>query len=146
MTSPELDNLVKIGKLKREPASDEEIAGLLRSGEERLNDAGRAELSYPSRFDLAYNAAHALSLVALRRAGYRSDNRYLVFQALEHTVGMAAEKWRILAKAHERRNLAEYEGHLEQDDRLLAELIATANELRKAVGTSRGPSAPKRRS
>jgi hypothetical protein len=98
---------VKIGKLKREPPSDEETAGLLRSAEERLNDACRTDLSYSSRFDLAYNAAQALALVALRRAGYRSDNRYLVFQALERTGGMAAEKWRILAKAHERRNLAE---------------------------------------
>lgn len=128
MTSPELENLVRIGKLKREPSSDEEIAGLLTSAEERLNDAGRVDLSYSSRFDLAYNAAHALALVALRRAGYRSDNRYLVFQVLTHTVGMAAEKWRILAKAHERRNLAEYEGHLEHDDQLLVELITTANE------------------
>ena len=53
MTSPELDNLVKIGKLKREPPSDEETAGLLRSAEERLNDACRTDLSYSSRFDLA---------------------------------------------------------------------------------------------
>lgn len=146
MTSPELDNLVRIGKLKREPPFDEEIAGLLRSAEERLDDAGRAELSYSSRFDLAYNAAHAFALVALRRAGYRSDNRYLVFQVLPHTAGMAAEKWRILAKAHERRNLAEYEGHMERDDRLLADIIATANELHSAVGSSGGPSAPRRRS
>jgi len=137
MTSPELENLVGIGKLKREPASHEEIVGLLQSAEDRLNDAGRADLSYSSRFDLAYNAAHALALAALRRAGYRSDNRYLVFQALAHTVGLAAEKWRVLAKAHERRNLAEYEGHLERDDQLLAELIATANELRTAVGSLR---------
>jgi hypothetical protein len=146
MTSPELDNLVQIGKLKREPTSDEEIAGLLRSAEERLNDAGRADLSFSSRFDLAYNAAHALALAALRRAGYRSDNRYLVFQALPHTAGMAAEKWRVLAKAHERRNLAEYEGYLEHDDQLLAELIATANELRKAVCLPPGPSAARRHS
>ena len=115
MTSPELENLVGIGKLKREPASHEEIVGLLQSAEDRLNDAGRADLSYSSRFDLAYNAAHALA----------------------HTVGLAAEKWRVLAKAHERRNLAEYEGHLERDDQLLAELIATANELRTAVGSLR---------
>lgn len=92
MTSPELENLAKIGKLKREPPNDEEIAGLLRFAEERLDDAGRGDLSYSSRFDLAYNAAHALALVALRRFGYRSDNRYLVFQALPRTVGMAAEK------------------------------------------------------
>ena len=134
MTSPELDNLVRIGKLKRELPSDEEIAGLLRSAEERLTDAERTDLSYSSRFDLAYSAAHGLALAALRRFGYRSDNRYLVFQVLPHTVGMPAKKWRVLAKAHERRNLAEYEGRMEYDDRLLAELIATANELRKAIG------------
>jgi hypothetical protein len=145
MSSPELDNLARIGKLKHEPPSEEEIAGLLSGAEERLKDAGRAELSYASRFDLAYNAAHALALAALRRAGYRSDNRYLVFQALAHTAGMAAEKWRIFAKAHERRNLAEYEGHMERDDRLLSELIAVAKDLRKALGSSRRPTAPRKR-
>ena len=129
----ELDNLVRIGKLKREPPSDEEIAGLLQSAEERLADAARLDLSYSSRFDLAYNAAHAFALVALRRAGYRSDNRYLVFQALAHTVGMAPERWRILAKAHELRNLAEYEGHLERDDQLLADVLKTAEQLRKVL-------------
>lgn len=133
MTSAELDNLVRVGRLKREPPTDDEIAGLLRSAQERLNDTGCTELSYASRFDLAYNAAHALALVALRRAGYRSANRYLVFQTLPHTVGMEAAKWRVLAKAHERRNLAEYEGFLERDDRLLAELIAIAGELRGLV-------------
>jgi hypothetical protein len=133
MTSPELENLLRIGKLKREASSDEEIAGLLRSAEDRLTDARRADLSYSSRFDLAYNAAHAFALTALRREGYRSDNRYLVFQALAHTIGIAPEKWRILAKAHERRNLAEYEGHLEHDEPLLAEVISIADELHKRL-------------
>lgn len=142
MTSAELDNLARVGKLKREPPTDDEIAGLLRSAEERLTDAGRADLSYSSRFDLAYNAAHALALVALRRTGYRSENRYLVFQTLPHTVGMEAAKWRVLAKAHERRNLVEYEGYLERDDRLLAELIAIAGELHRLVATSRSQPAP----
>jgi len=64
MTSPELDNLVRIGKLKRESASDEEVVGLLQSAEDRLNDAGRADLSYSSRFDLAYNAAHTPNVAA----------------------------------------------------------------------------------
>ena len=135
MSSPELENLARIGKLKREPAAEYEIEGLLRSAEERLKDAARTELSYASQFDLAYNAAHALALIALRRAGYRSDNRYLVFQALPHTTGMASEKWRILAKAHERRNLAEYEGHLEHDRRLLAQVIAVATELSEHVSS-----------
>jgi len=141
MTSPELENLARIGKLKREPPTNDEITGLLRSGEERLLDAARTDLSYASRFDLAYNAAHALAPVALRRLGYRSENRYIVFQALVHTVGLAAEKWRVLAKAHERRNLAEYEGHLERDDLLLAEMIAIANELCRIVRAAGGHAA-----
>lgn len=142
MRSAELDTLARIGKLKREPPTDDEIAGLLRSADERLADARRVELSYSSRFDLAYNAAHALALVALRRAGYRSENRYLVFQTLPHTVGLDATKWRVLAKAHERRNLAEYEGHLERDDRLLAEVIAVSGELQGLVAAPRSQAKP----
>lgn len=142
MRSAELDTLARIGKLKREPPTDDEIAGLLRSADERLADARRVELSYSSRFDLAYNAAHALALVALRRAGYRSENRYLVFQTLPHTVGLDATKWRVLAKAHERRNLAEYEGHLERDDRLLAEVIAISGELQGLVAAPRSQAKP----
>lgn len=57
MTSTELENLVRIGSLKREPSSPQEIEGLRRSGEARLADAGNPSLSLESRFDLGYNAA-----------------------------------------------------------------------------------------
>jgi hypothetical protein len=67
------------------PAAQAEIDGLIRSGTVRLKDAGNAANSLESRFDLAYNAAHALSLAALRWHGYRSENRYLVFRSLTHT-------------------------------------------------------------
>lgn len=133
MTSAELENLARIGKLKREPPSAREQDGLLRSALARLADAAQVTLSFDSRFDLAYNAAHALSLYALRRQGYRSDNRYLVFQVLPHTAGLPPELWRVLAKAHERRNLAEYEGHLERDEQLLADLLAAADRLRATL-------------
>ena len=131
--STELANLLRIGKLKAEPPHDRELAGMLASGELRLVDALRADLAFDSRFDLAYNAAHALALYALRRAGYRSDNRYLVFQVLPHTLGIAAAQWRVLARAHEQRNLAEYEGHLEHDKQLLADLLAAAALLLAAI-------------
>jgi hypothetical protein len=135
MTSAELDNLLRINKLKSEPPSARELRGMLASAVARLKDAGNTALTFDSRFDLAYNAAHALALFALRRLGYRSENRYLVFQCLAHTTDLPASVWRVLAKAHERRNLAEYEGHLERDDRLLADLIAAAEALRKSVET-----------
>ena len=94
MTSAELERLVSTGGLKREAPSRSEFEGLLRSGKARLADAENAELALESRFDLAYNAAHALSLAALRRKGYRSSNRYLVFQALAHTANQPASVWR----------------------------------------------------
>jgi hypothetical protein len=135
MTSAELDSLVAIGKLKREPCPAREFEGLVRSGEARLSDAANAALAIESRFDLAYNAAHALALAALRARGYRSDNRYLVFQVLPHTLGLAAATWRVLAKCHERRNLAEYEGVVDVDERLMADLLAAARAVLEAVRT-----------
>lgn len=84
-------------------------------------------------FDLTYNAAHAYALAALRWHGYRSDNRYLVFQALPHTLGFPAAKWRVLDLCHNKRNLAEYEGYFDVDPRLVADLLAIAGELELAV-------------
>lgn len=90
MPSP-LDNLCGPGKpLKAEPPDANEIAGLLRTGLARLADARNTTLALESRFDLAYNAAHALCLAALRREGYRAGNRYIVFQVLPHTLAFSA--------------------------------------------------------
>jgi hypothetical protein len=123
VSSP-LENLSGPGQPLRKEAPDaKEFAGLRQSGLRRLADAERAANSLESRFDLAYNAAHALSLAALRRAGYRSANRYIVFQALPHTLGVGPEVWRVLAKCHDVRNRGEYEGDLYVDERLVTDLI-----------------------
>jgi hypothetical protein len=83
MDNTALDNLSGPGKALKPEAPDEaELAGLLRTGTARLHDAHNAALSLESQFDLAYNAAHALCLAALRRKGYRPSNRYIVFQVL----------------------------------------------------------------
>ena len=129
MASTPLDNLVRIGKLKAEPPAQAECDGLVRSGLVRLRDAENATLSLESRFDLAYNAAHALSLAALRWYGYRSENRYLVFQSLTHTLALDAAQWRVLDQAHNKRNLAEYEGDLDVDDALVEALIRAAQTV-----------------
>lgn len=60
-----------------------------------------------------HNASHALSLAALRKLGYRSENRYTVFQCLPHTLQLPAADWRVLAACYRRRNVAEYEGNSE---------------------------------
>lgn len=134
MTSP-LENLAGPGKpLSPEPPDDAEVAGLLRSGRARLVDADNGTLSLESRFDLAYNAAHALCLAALRRSGYRAQHRYIVFQVLPHTLGLGPEAWRVLAKAHDLRNLAEYEGHVDVEERLVRDVIAACQRVSAALG------------
>lgn len=127
MPSSPLDNLVRIGKLKVEPPAQAEFDGLLRSGRVRLADAQNGTLNLESRFDLA--AAHALSLAALRWHGYRSDNRYLVFQSLTHTLAVENTQWRVLDQAHRKRNLAEYEGDLDIDEALVAAMVRVALDV-----------------
>jgi len=99
-----------------------------------LHDANNTTLALESRFDLAYNAAHALCLAALRRQGFRSGNRYVVFQAVQHTLGLGPAVWRVLAKCHEIRNLGEYEGGLNINARIVDDLITATESISKALG------------
>ena len=133
MPSP-LENLSGPDKpLRQEPPDAKEIAGLQRSGLRRLADAENPANSLESRFDLVYNASHALCLAALRRAGYRPTNRYIVFQALAHTLGVGPEVWRVLARGHDLRNRGEYEGDLDADERLVADMIAACKIVAAAL-------------
>ena len=127
-----LENLARINKLKVEPPSAREFSGLVHAGDTKLADSQLVSLSEDGQFSLAYGAAHAFSLAALRWHGYRSDNRYLVFQCLEHMLGLDRAKWRVLDKCHNARNLAEYEGHLDINPQLLeTDLIHRAGLCRK---------------
>ena len=75
MNSNNLDNLVQSEVLKSEAPDQKEFNGLLESGRKRLADARKKDLAPESRFDLAYNSAHAFSLAALRWHGYRPDQK-----------------------------------------------------------------------
>jgi len=129
MSLPELDNLVRIGQLKAEPRNDREVTRMLAMAQTRLSDAKLSNLSLEGRFTSAYNAAHAAALAALRWHGYRSENRYTVFQCLTHTLGWPANRWRVLDTAHQKRNLAEYEGYLEVEESTVAEMCALVQGL-----------------
>ncbi len=133
MTSP-LEQLTgPRGSLEPEPPDGRELAGLLRSGLARLKDAENDENSLESRFDLAYSAAHALCLAALRHHGFRPRNRYIVFQVLPHTLGLGADVWKVLAKCHDSRNRAEYEGFFDVDDKIVSDLISACREVASRV-------------
>ena len=133
MANDNLENLVKTGSLKAEPPAHDEIAGLIASGMARLADSRNNDLNLESRFDLAHNAAHALSLGALRIEGYRSANRYMVFQCLKHTLDLPNEQWRVLDQAHNKRNIAEYEGGIDITRALVDALIDATDEVASRV-------------
>jgi len=128
-----LENLVKTGQLKRESGYQKEFDGLVSSAKKRLVDAKNESLSIESRFDLGYNTAHALALAALRWHGYRSENRYIVFQCLQHTLGVGPEVWRVLAKCHELRNRAEYQGDVDINVKIVNDLISAIEEVENKV-------------
>lgn len=133
VTSP-LEDLCGPGKALRKEAPDgKEFAGLIRSGRLRLEDAQKAGISMEGRFDMAYNAAHVLCLAALRRLGYRATNRYIVFQVLPHTLGLGPAVWGVLAKCHDVRNLVEYGGETNVDERLLTDLITACKAVALAL-------------
>jgi hypothetical protein len=91
------------------------------------------DLDPDRRFDLAYGPAHRFALAALRREGYRSENRITVFQTLVHTLGTSAADVQILLKAHNERNLAEYQGRMEINENLLVDLIRCTKTIEAAV-------------
>jgi hypothetical protein len=104
---------------------------------ERLASARQLKAEPPSRKE--FGAAHALSLAALRWHGYRSENRYLVFQCLQHTLGLGPEHWRVLALCHERRNAAEYAGNFQVDEKLMAELLKATDAVLAKVSALQLP-------
>ena len=129
MSSP----LDRIKDLSAEAPDAKEFAGLRTTAAARLRDARRPELALESRFALAYDAAHAYCLAALRYRGYRAKNRYIVFQVLPHTLELGPEVWRVLAKCHDMRNVSEYEGALDLNERIVVDLLDACNAVRAKI-------------
>jgi hypothetical protein len=68
-------------------------------------------------------------------------NRFIVFQLLPHTLGLGPEVWRILAKCHDVRNLGEYEGMLDVNERLVKDLLAACGKVAEKVEVLPAPQA-----
>ena len=130
MTSP-LDNLCgPTGDLAHEAPDEEEYAHHIDNGLKKLHDARNRDLYLVSRFDLAYNAAFHLSLAALHRLGYRPrDKRYIVFQALPHTLQLGTDVWRVLNNCHDIRNSDTYRITYLINEKLIDGLIAACQKV-----------------
>lgn len=127
--------LERLADLSKEAPDGREFAGFVRSGMLRLKDAENEAISLDSRFDLAYSAAHALCLAALRYHGFRPLHRYIVFQVLPHTLGLSPEVSLVLAKCHDMRNRTEYQGTVSVNERIVLDLIDACRKVAEKIAT-----------
>ena len=141
-----LENLAGTGQLISELTSVEEISGFLIRAEQQLTDARTATLSAASRFSLAYDAAHAIALIALRAHGYRPGrglgHRMVVFSTLVHTVALPAAQCAALVRYHTKRNSSEYAGLVNASEAEARDLIELTSSLRDRVSAWLGAHRP----
>lgn len=110
-----LENMLGIGKLKAHAADEAEVQRLFAAAERSLRDAKAAGLSADSRLDLAYKAIMQVALVATLASGYRPatsepGHHQLVIQVLPKTVGVGAERVRVIEAFRMARNQSDYRG------------------------------------
>ena len=121
--------LVRTGDLKTEPASDEEVTGLIESGAAQLADAKNTDLSLESRLPFCSQRCTCSVSGGVANRGCRSENRSLAFQCLQDTLDLPKEKCRVLDQAHRKRNIAEYEGAFDVEEKLVKALIRVTEEV-----------------
>ncbi len=69
----------------------------------------------------------------VRSGRARLSDAITVFLCLPHTLGLEPAIWRLLVHCHGLRNRGEYEGLLDVDDQLVAELLKTAQKVLESV-------------
>ncbi len=115
-----LENLLSIGRLKAHKASAIEIRRLLASAEAALADANRLQNSAATRFDMGYKAIMQCALAALMANGFRPStnepgHQQTTIQTLPKTIGLPADRMKILDGFRRARNLSDYEGEPVED-------------------------------
>lgn len=128
-----LDNLLGIGRLKAHKPSRVDIERLLTAAEASLRDARRPELNNSTRLDLAYKAIMQSALAALYANGFRPStsepgHQQTTIQTLPKTIGLAADRMKVLDSFRRARNLADYEGS-EVEDAKVRESAECAAQL-----------------
>ena len=132
-TSEHLQNLQRIGQLDAVPFTKVLLDKILASARSRLQDAWRAENSFETRFDCAYNAIRAVADAALLKQGYRTStskpgHHQTTLQCLVYTLGISQQTVRVLDGLRKQRNSTDYDGEM-VTEALLDECLKQAKVL-----------------
>lgn len=112
-----LDNLVRIGSLKKHQPAVANIRRLLQAAQRNLDDAAIVGLSDETRFDIAYKAIMQCALAGLLATGYRPStntpgHHQTMIQSLGLMLEVPSETWMVLDVLRRKRNLTDYTGDL----------------------------------
>ena len=134
-----LENLLGIGRLHPHKATATEIRRLLASAEAALADARRSQNSAATLFDLAYKTIMQCALAALMANGFRpstseAGHQQTTIQTLPKSIGLPAEKMKVLDSFRRARNLSDYEAEPVEDAKV-RECIEWADGLLENVRT-----------
>src|SRR4051812_37307600 len=115
-----LENLQNIGKLQSHEPTALEIRRLLASAEAALADAKRPQNNAATRFDVGYKAIMQCALAALMANGFRPStsepgHQQTTIQTLPKTIGLPADKMKVLDAFRRARNMSDYEGEPVED-------------------------------
>lgn len=112
--SEQLSSLVSRNLLRAYVAAPDEVRQHIDTAGKHLTDARRKENSLETRFSVANTAGHMLLMAAIKMKGYRTSSekghRVILYQILDDLLPGAANSKITLAKAHNARNRAEYDG------------------------------------
>ena len=128
-----LENLLKIGRIKRHATDAAEINKLLEAARRNLADARVEEISIETRFDAAYKAIMQVSLAALMANGFRPDtnqpgHQMTIVQSLPKTIRFAGDRMVVLDALRRKRNLSDYTGE-EIDEASMEHCLREAEQL-----------------
>jgi hypothetical protein len=130
-----LQNLAKIGQLKRHDATPAEIQRLFDAARRNLADAAHTGLSNETRFDCAYKAIMQCALIAMLASGYRPStsapgHHQTMIQSLPLTLGISNDRWIVLDALRKKRNQSDYTGAATSE----AEAKQAIHEARSLLG------------
>ena len=131
-----LENLLKTGQLERHETDAAQVGRLLSSSVRCLADARQESITAETRMEAGYRAIMQLSMLALWANGFRpssaSGHHMTMIQSLGHSVGLDADRIRLLDTFRVKRNAISYTGE-DMDIASVEACIAAGEELKQHI-------------